>query len=407
MNKITIELFEKQWQAFNSKKQYIAVVCGKQSGKTFLGSVWAQKKISEFPNKNGLIAAPTYKILSQSTLEKFFQLFPQYRNFYKQQQSVIELSTGGRIFVRSTDEPLGLEGMTLHWAWLDEAGMMQRLVWDIVRARTSINKGQVFLTSSPYNLGWFYQDFYLKFKNNQDDDLDFYTWRSVDSPYFSKEFYEKEKQRLSALEFAKQYEGLFTKMSGLVYDLSFDKIIKTTEIKSPDYVIAGVDWGFRNPTAIAVLFIKDKNFYLVDEYYQTEKTMNEILQEMKLLSQKHKITEWYPDPAEPDRIEEMKRAGFYVRNTNKDIMLGVSKIQQLLREGRFYVFETCKNTIDEFNCYHFDEENTSKDEPVKENDHLLDAIRYAVIGKLPYEDEVINSFNQQVIIRRLNQTQFE
>ena len=76
MEERRIELFSQQFAAFNFKTQFGAAIAGVQSGKTFLGSVWAAKKIQEFPKSNGIIAAPTYKILQQSTLDKFFQNFP-------------------------------------------------------------------------------------------------------------------------------------------------------------------------------------------------------------------------------------------------------------------------------------------------------------------------------------------
>ncbi len=127
-------------------------------------------------------------------MDKFFSLFPEFRKFYKQQQGIIELPTGGKVYIRSTDEPLGLEGMTLKWAWLDEAGMMNRLVWVIIRARTAIENGQVLITTNPYTLNWLYDEFYIPWKEGKDKDLAVYSWRSIDNPYFPKEFYEKRKK---------------------------------------------------------------------------------------------------------------------------------------------------------------------------------------------------------------------
>lgn len=391
---LDIKLHKEQWAAFNSNKQFIAVVAGVQSGKTFLGSVWTQKKVSEFPDKNGLIAAPSYKILNQSTLEKFFNLFPFYRNFYKQHKGVIELPKGGNIFIRSADEPLGLEGMTLNWAWLDEAGMMRKLVWQVIRSRVSITSGQVLITTTPYALNWLYHDFFLKWKNHEDEDLDFYTWKSINNPFFNKEFYDKEKSRLSEQEFARRYEGEFTKITGLVYELKENNIIEPTKIVIPDKVIAGVDWGYRNPSAISVIIIKGGIYFIVDEFYETEKTTSEVIHKAKIFQEKYNVNAWYPDPAEPDRVEEMRRAGLYVMETNKNLKYGISKIQQLIRENRLFVFSTCQNTLEEFNYYRYDEDKAS-DEPIKENDHLLDAIRYAIIGNNPLDNKKIEHFRIQ------------
>jgi phage terminase large subunit len=335
------------------------------------------------------------------------------RKFYKEHKSVIELPDGGMIFVRSTDAPLGLEGMTISWCWMDEAGMMAKLVWDIIRARLSIAKGQCLITSTPYNLGWMYQEFYLKWKNKQDNDISVFTWKSVDNPYFPADFAEKEKHRLSPQEYARRYEAQFTKMEGLVYDLPNDRILESSDknlmvINNADVTIAGVDWGFRNPSAIVILRFKDGVWYVVDEWYKTEKTTAEIIMQLKYLRDKWKINQIYCDYAEPDRLEECRRADVSVNECLKDLTGGVSYIQQLIRERRLFVFGYCKNFLDEINGYRYPEGKEGKayaDEPLKLNDHLMDAFRYAVHTYRPsvaYD----RAMELRIAENRLNRKQF-
>ena len=76
-----VEFFEQQYNAYYFDTQFGAVIAGVQSGKTYLGAHWSGNKITEFSDKNGLICAPTYKTLQHSTLEKFFQLFPENRKY--------------------------------------------------------------------------------------------------------------------------------------------------------------------------------------------------------------------------------------------------------------------------------------------------------------------------------------
>ena len=95
---------------------------------------------------------------------------------------------------------------------------------------------------------------------------------------------------------------------------------------------------------------------------------------------------FYPDPAELDRLEEMRRSGIYPRDVNKakdSIKNGIDRMRELIRRNQFKVFNTCKYTIDEFSLYHYPEEDVIKEEPIKESDHLMDAIRYAVYGYQP------------------------
>ena len=377
MKTIEIEFFEKQFEALQFETQFGLVCAGSQGGKTFTGCCWTINKIEQIKGI-GCIVAPTYKILQQSTLQKFFLMFPQYRKYYKEQRGVIELSETNKVFLRSADNPSGLEGLTLDWAWLDEAGLMSRLVWTIMRARVSISQGQLFLTTTPYNMGWIYEDFYLPWKNKADDGLSFFSWKSTDNKRFSKKFFEAERRRLRPEEFARRYCGEFKKMHGLVYNLNEKQIIDIQQLSNINY-ICGIDWGYKNPSAIIILGITPNAVYVVDEWKETEKTTAQIIEVSKHYISLYHIINIYPDPAEPDRIKELLNAGIQSNSVSKDIKGGVSYMQQLINENKFFVFKKNKYFLDEINSYHYPE-NNNIDVPVKSNDHLLDGCRYALFS---------------------------
>lgn len=382
-----VELFKTQFELINFKTQFGCVVAGVQSGKTFTGVYWAGKKIMEFPKGAGLICAPTHNILRAATLKKFFDVFPQLRAHFKEQKGEIHLPTGGIIYVRSADNPLGIEGITANWIWLDEGGMTSVLTWTVLRSRVSMTRGQILITTTPYNMGWLYTDFFIPWRDKQDLSLSFFTWRSIDNPYFSQDYYNAEKRRLRPEEFARRYEGKFEKMTGLVYDLpaelQVDKLEPNTKTEAR---IMGVDWGFRNPAAIWIGYYKDQEWFTVDEWKMSERTTAEIIQVINNKIAEHKVRNVYPDPAEPDRIEECRRANIPVMEANKDIKGGISHIQQLMREKKFKVCNNCIQTLEEMSMYHYPEGvegKPEKDEPEKFNDHLMDAMRYAIYSFKP------------------------
>ncbi len=390
-----VRLFPEQYDAVAFKTQFCAAVAGVQSGKTFAGVHWAGLKISEFPKGTGIIVAPTYKILQQATMRKFFDIWPQLRKHYKEQKGEIALPWGGIIYVRSADSPLGIEGITANWIWLDEGGMTSVLTWTILRSRVSMTGGQIFITTTPYNMGWLYQDFYIPWKEGRDKNLSFFTWKSTDNPRFSKEFYEAERARLRPEEFARRYEGKFEKMTGLVWDLPAEQIIDPKDIMGKaEARIMGVDWGYENAAAISVWYLYDNVWYKADEWKQSHRTTAEIIQVAKNKLLEHHATKIYPDPAEPDRLEECRREGLPVMEANKDVKGGISLVQQLIREKRIFIFNNCKETIDEWSMYHYEEaqENKeAKDEPVKFNDHLCDADRYAIYSYNPIKPRIIQA----------------
>ncbi len=247
--------------------------------------------------------------------------------------------------------------------------------------------GQILITTTPYNMGWLYQDFFVPWRDGKDKSLSFFTWKSIDNPYFNKDFYDAEKRRLRPEEFSRRYEGQFNKMVGLVYDVPNELQIAPLyrNIKT-EARIMGVDWGFRNPAAIVVLYLRDNEWYVVDEWKQSERTTAEIIQVINNKMEEHRVRQVYPDPAEPDRIEECRRANIPVMEANKDIKGGISYIQQLIREKRFKVCNNCVQTLDELSMYHYpepQEDKNEKDEPEKFNDHLADSFRYAIYSFKP------------------------
>ena len=228
----------------------------------------------------------------------------------------------------------------------------------------------------------------MPWKNGLDSQLSFFTWRSIDNPYYSKDFYEAEKKRLSVEEFGRRYMGEFRKMSGLIWDLPDTQIIEPPDRSAKTELrIMGCDWGFRNPTGLSIIYLKDNCYYVVDEWKKEEQTTDEIIQVGNNLIKEHGITRVFPDPAEPDRIEEAKRKGWPVYEANKDVFGGISHIQTLIKERRFFVSNKCKQTLDEMSMYHWaemkDEYKPMKEEPEKFNDHLCDSIRYAIYSAQP------------------------
>lgn len=383
-----VTLTPKQWEAFDFKTQFCAAIAGVRGGKTYVGSAWAGHKIASDPS-NGLITAPDYKTLHDATLDTFFRMFPGYRKFYRQQKSLIELPDK-TIFLRSLDDPLAAEGLTAGWFWGDEAGKYKLMAWHALRSRVSLVKGQGLLTTTPYNMGWLYQDFYKPWLDKTDPDLTVVSWASIDNPFFPKEVYDAEKKRLSPQEFKRRYEGVFSRMSGLVYSLSqwhiFDKEEGKTEI-----TIGGIDWGWSNPAALVIIKIIDGAYYIMDEWYETEKTTTQIIEQCIHLQNKWGVNRWYADSANPEKVAEANtNTGLYVLGYEKKkdaLMFGINYINQQFLENRLFIKRGLPNIISEFETYQYPERNedgkVTKDEPMPFNNHLMDAMRYAIMGFQP------------------------
>lgn len=386
-----ITMFDKQQEVLASDKKYIAAVSGVQGAKTTTGVIWMIQEILRNPYDDFLIGAPTYKILEQSTLKKFFDIFPMHTVQYRKQDAVLKLlPNAGNIYIRSTEIPNNIEGMTVRAAWLDEAGMMKPQIWTNILARVAAKKGRVLMTSTFYTLNWLWTEVCRRAMAG-DNDFAYFKWRSIDNPYFPKEEYERAKTILSPSEFERRYNGEPRKMQGIVYPDWNETMVFMTPPDSFDEVVCGVDYGFTNPTAIEVVGIKDGNVYILDEVYQSRMTVNETVKEARELVEKWGITMFYCDPSAAALIESMNQNDLPTYPANNDVDFGITRVQQLMEAKRFFVNFQNYNVIEEIENYHYkpvsmDIEKVPeyRKKPDKVFDHGVDSIRY-VIATHPME----------------------
>jgi len=276
-----------------------------------------------------------------------------------------------------------LRGQACDFIVIDEVASMRNFLInyeEIVRPTLTDRKGSVLFISTPKGFNHWY-DLY----NKQDVDYESFTFTSYDNPYLDKAELDKARKEIPEYRFAQEYLADFKKIEGLVYNLSNLHIIKERELKN-EITIGGIDWGWTNPAAIIIVRYTDGCFYIVDEWYQTGKTTNQIIEQAKLMQEKWHVNRWYADSANPEKIAEANTGtGLYVIGFEKlkdSISNGISYINQLLLENRLLVYNTCVETISEFNSYKYDDLKP-KEIPIPENDHLMDCLRYAVYGYKP------------------------
>lgn len=381
-----IKLFGKQWDAYSSPARFILASAGIQGGKTFLGCIWMLSQIQKYPNDYHLIAAPTYKILQQSTLPKFRELVPSTVLKFKEQDSYFDIIGGtGKVFVRSTEDPDTLEGMTLRSAWLDEAGNMKKRVWIIIQGRTAIKQGQILMTTSPYTMNWVYYDV-LKNAEKETPGFAAFQWMSIDNPTFPKEEFARVQNTISSTDFDRRYKGLWRHHEGLVYQ-DFNPLTMTFEgpPKAPvNEVIAGVDWGYQHPASIVVVGIGDKPTHIVlDEFYKTKQTIDLMVKAAKELKERYGIKWFYADSARPEFIKDFNMAGLPTLEGNKEIVPGINEVRLRIKSNNLVVSKNCVNLLEELEMYSYPEEMDSE-EPIKQYDHACDALRYAIYSyKMP------------------------
>jgi len=139
----------------------------------------------------------------------------------------------------------------------------------------------------------------------------------------------------------------------------------------------GIDFGF-DTTALVGISKIENDIYLHEIGYWHKKTNSDIIKLLNDLNiPKNKVI--IADSAEPDRILEIKRAGFQIKKANKNKGSVLNGIDFVLRHN-LHITEGSTTLLDEIGNYAWalDKNNISKDEPVKFKDHLMDALRYYI-----------------------------
>jgi len=139
--------------------------------------------------------------------------------------------------------------------------------------------------------------------------------------------------------------------------------------------IYGLDFGFNNPSALIHIGIYDNQFYLTELIYQSKLTTSDLITEIYKAGYKpgKKV---YCDSAEPGRIQELKNAKINAYPSEKSVKDGIDYIKSL----KIYSKDTNNNINKEVLTYSYSQDKNGNilDDPVKFNDHCLDAIRYAL-----------------------------
>lgn len=144
----------------------------------------------------------------------------------------------------------------------------------------------------------------------------------------------------------------------------------------------GLDFGFNNQTALIKIGVKDQEVYVHEDLYESKLTNADLIERMNTIIP-NKSSVIMADSAEPQRIEEILRAGYNVKPSVKgkdSVRSGIDRV----KATRLHITKESVNVIAEIHGYKWkvDKNGIILDEPVQFRDHALDGIRYYV-AELP------------------------
>jgi len=366
------------------KHRFRVVNCGRRWGKTTLAILEMVAKAVFKDNARVVYIAPTYqqaRDISWNELKKI--CLPVTVNVNEARLEItIKTKNGGQsiIWLRGWESVETLRGQKFNFVVIDEIASMRNfwLNWqEVIRPTLTDMKGEVLFISTPKGFNHFY-DLY----NFNDEDYKAFHFTTYDNPHLPVEEIDKARKELPEDRFAQEYMADFRKQEGLVYK-EFNRDLHVYDDKEIDIAdrFGTIDFGFTNPCAVLTVVIdRDAHYWVTDEWYKTGRTEDQIGEYVKTKAYNYV----YPDPENPSAIEVLNRKGINVYEVTKgkgSIASGINSVRALLKQNRLHIHRDCVNLIGEFETYSYPEKrplNNEPENPVKENDHALDSLRYGI-----------------------------
>lgn len=385
MSQKTIEVLKAFKEAHETKKRYRILMGGAGSGKSYFVGQEIILGMMGNANHKWLIVRKTGKSLKYSVYELLSQLISdydlmQYFTVNKTDLS-IQCVTGAKIIMSGLDDVEKLKSITgINRIWVEEASEITESDFNQLdlRMRGQSEIGyQMTLTFNPISeLHWIKKKFF---------DLgvsEAYTSKTTykDNPFLD-DAYLRKLERLEEEDY--QYYRIYAlgewgSIGNLIYT-NWEKADLSKERNEFDNYFNGVDWGFaEDPFAFIRLHYDKarKTIYITDEIYRRGVHNDEIVGEVIELAGKEVVT---CDSAEPKSVADFKRMGVNSKGAKK----GKGSVEhgiKFLQGNKIIVDSSCINTIAELTAYKWreDKDGNIMPKPVDKNNHILDALRYAL-----------------------------
>lgn len=214
-----------------------------------------------------------------------------------------------------------------------------------------------------------------------------------DNPFLEEDYKSRIRNSLSGVFYKRNYLGVWCQAEGAIFDF-FDRSIHMVKRapRAAEYWIAGIDDGTVNNFAIVIVGINtgkesqsgicrwvEKEFVWDCVKRGRQLTNSEKAEIAEEFLSPYSIKGCYVDPSAASLKLELRRKGISVIDADNDVINGLTFVTSEMARGSLFVCEGCPNLIREIESYVWDAKAAEKgyDEPLKKDDHCIDALRYA------------------------------
>jgi len=373
--------------AVNSPRyRFICSALARRLGKTYISNIIGQL-IVLVPGCNVLIMSPNYSLSAisfdlQRKLIKAFDLEVEKDNL---KDKIIELTNGSTVRMGSLSTVDSCVGRSYDLIIFDEAALGKdgKEAFNVALRPTldKPNSKAIFISTPRGKNNWFSEFFHRGFSD------DYPEWVSItadynENPRMKESDVAEARKSMSKAEFEQEYMASFTTFEGQIYGHYTDEYTQEyTHTDGTEY-IAGLDPGYRDPTAFVVIAyspISDK-FHVVDEYLQAAESTEAHAKVFAEFILKYGIDPIFIDAAGAQIASDLAYTyDIATIKAKKDVLPGISYVQTLIEQGRLLVSPNCINTLEMLDQYQWDKESKVTEKPIHgKTSHIADAVRYAL-----------------------------
>ena len=366
------------YQTLNSKKRIKVHQGGTRSGKTYAIVQYLIYRMTTAKEPLTIsIVRKTLPALRRSVMRDFINIADKLGIYYLGEHNKSEnifKYNGHTIEFLSTDEPQKIRGAKRDICFINEGNELNYEDFRQLSMRTTSEMIIDFNPSDPVH--WLYDEII----DREDCDLFITTYK--DNKFLPSELI-KEIERIRErdpdywLVYGEGQRAVFSDrqiFKGWQY-------IPLKDFPEFDDTTIGIDFGFSNDECAIVEIGKVKDRIYINELcYRKAMTNRDIAEFLKSIGKNNVLT--FCDSAEPKSIEELRQMDIWAKGATKgsgSINAGIS----LLKEFDIIVSNESKNIKKEQQTYfwHQLKDETIINKPIDKNNHLMDAIRYAVYSQ--------------------------
>jgi PBSX family phage terminase large subunit len=283
-----------------------------------------------------------------------------------------------------------IRGMTCAGAYVDEATLLLEPFWDMLLTRMRVRGARIYASTNPDSPTHWLKSKFID-EPAQRASMKVFSFVLDDNVHLDPEYVAHIKASNVGLFYKRFVLGQWVAAQGAIYDM-FDHATQVVDIlpQIRKWISVGIDYGATNPTHAVLIGIgEDRRLYVASEHRYAKSSGSLSLTQAEA---SRRIVRWLDDvphhgrvrpsyvvvdPSAASFVSQLRTDGL---NPTAAVIDGIRLVSNLLANKQLLIHSSCRELLKEMDSYTWDPKAAmdGQDAPLKQNDHGVDALRYAL-----------------------------